>query len=241
MTVSPDTFGTNDFLAALSADDRERLRPRLRESDLAPGTILQHAGEDVTSTWFPCGAAMASFCVEEMDGRTVDVAAVGREGAIGGIVSHGSLPSFSTATVRFGGTFLHMPIVELEQAQEQSPHLRYWFARYSDCLLAQIFQNCACNATHNVGQRAARWLLAGIDRTGSTDLRMTQEQLADMLGVGRPFVNRVISTLRAEGIVATARGHIRILDRSALEKRTCACTNLTRQHFSTVFGALYTS
>jgi len=232
-------FDQNRLLSVLSPDDHARLKPHFQVLEPAAGTVIQAAGENVTETWFPCGATLVCYCVETPEGQSTDVAMIGREGAIGGIVSHGNVPSFSTARVRFAGKLMRIQTAELERAKIDSIHLRHWFALYSDCLLAQVFQNSACNAAHTVSQRAARWLLAGVERTGSSDLRMTQEQLSEMLGVGRPFVNRVIASMRAEGVLETARGHVRIRDRAALLARTCNCSELTRQHYDTVLGGLY--
>src|SRR5580698_10231546 len=135
--------------------------------DLKCGDVLHRAGEDVVDTWFPCGAAMAAFCVETNDGaNAVEVAVVGRVGALGGIVSNGRLPAYATSTVLFGGTFLRIKTAALEQAKLDSITLRHWFSRYSDCLLAQVFQTAACNATHTILQRTAKWLLAASSTTG---------------------------------------------------------------------------
>src|SRR5690606_22716 len=125
------------------------------------------------------------------DNSAVEVALVGREGAIGGIVSNGNVPAYATAMVRTSGRFLRVKTASLEEAKLDSLPLRHWFSRYSDCLIAQIFQTAACNATHTIIQRTSKWLLAAVSRTEGTEIRMTQEQLAEMLGVGRTFVTRI--------------------------------------------------
>ena len=202
--------------------------------------ILQHAGDCVVHTWFPCGEAMAVFCVSTgPDDNAVEVAVVGREGAIGGIVSNGQLPSYSTAVVRSSGPFLRIKTTALEHAKLDSITLRHWFSRYSDCLLAQVFQTAACNATHTITQRTAKWLLASIRRTNGNAFEMTQEELADLLGVGRTFVTRTVSKLREQGVIATRRGVFVVLDEAALRQQACGCTTAIEDHFDTVLHGIY--
>ena len=170
---------------------------------------------------------------------TVEVALVGSEGAIGGIVSNGHLPAYSTAQVRHGGRFLRIKTSALEQAKLESLTLRHWFSRYSDCLLAQVFQTAACNATHTITQRTATWLLAAVSRTHSAEFAMTQEQLAQVLGVGRTFVTRVVSRLRAEGTIATRRGVFIVKDERVLRDTSCGCSTLIETHYDTVMHGIY--
>ncbi|WP_158811318.1 Crp/Fnr family transcriptional regulator [Beijerinckia sp. L45] len=235
-----DDLSHNALLATLSEADRKRLTPHMMVFDLKDRDILQDAGDDVIDTWFPCGPAMAAFCIATNDGRTaVEVALVGREGAIGGIVSNGHVPAYATAMVRHGGRFLRIKTVALEHAKLDSISLRHWISRYSDCLLAQVFQTAACNATHTISQRTAKWLLAAVSRTHGQEFDMTQEQLAELLGVGRTFVTRVVKRLREEGTIATRRGVIIIKDEQALRDRACACTTAIENHFDTVLHGIY--
>jgi len=230
----------NGLLAKLVEADQKRLAPHMMVFDLTSGDILQHAGDEVVDTWFPCGPAMAAFCVGTNDNKTaVEVALVGREGAIGGIVSNGHVPAYATAQVRFSGRFLRIKTAALELNKLDSVSLRHWFSRYSDCLLAQIFQTAACNATHTISQRTAKWLLAAVARTDGLEFEMTQEQLAEMLGVGRTFVTRVVKRLRDEGAIATRRGVFTITNETLLRERACACTTAIENHFDTVLHGIY--
>jgi len=239
-TPRPEDLASNLLLAKLSEADRTRLVPHMLVFDMKPSEALQPSGEDVVHTWFPCGSAMAAFCVgTHHNGNAVEVALVGREGAIGGIVSNGQLPAYATAQVRFGGRFLRIKTTALEQAKLDSITLRHWFSRYSDCLLAQVFQTAACNATHTIRQRAARWLLAAVSRTEGVEFAMTQEQLADTLGVGRTFVTRTVRSLRDEGMIATRRGVFIIKDEAALRSACCGCTAAIEEHFDTVLHGIY--
>ena len=241
MTAPTEADLTGNLLLGKLVDaDRKRLAPHMLVFDLESGDTIHRAGEDVVDTWFPCGAAMAAFCVETNDGTdSVEVAVVGREGALGGIVSNGRLPAFATSHVRFGGRFLRIKTAALEQAKLESITLRHWFARYSDCLLAQVFQTAACNATHTILQRTAKWLLAASSRTTRNDFELTHEELAQLLGVGRTFVTRTLRTFRDDGVIATRRGAITILDEAALRRTSCACTAAIDEHFDTVLHGIY--
>ena len=235
-----DDLSDNSLLATLSEADRKRLAPHMMVFDLKHDYILQHAGEDVIHTWFPCGPAMASFCVGTEDGDPpVEVALIGREGAIGGIVSNGHVPAYAAAQVRFSGRFLRIKTAALELAKLDSLSLRHWFSRYSDCLLAQVFQTAACNATHTISQRTAKWLIAAVSRTNGLEFEMTQEQLAEMLGVSRTFVTRVVARLRDEGTIATRRGVFTIRNDAKLRETACGCITAIENHFDTVLHGIY--
>jgi len=235
-----DELSHNALLATLSDADQKRLAPHMMVFDLKNREILQHAGDEVVHTWFPCGHAMAAFCIGTNENTTaVEVALVGREGAIGGIVSNGHVPAYATAHVRSHGRFLRIRTSALEQAKLDSLSLRHWFSRYSDCLLAQVFQTAACNATHTISQRTAKWLLAALARTNEMEFEMTQEQLAELLGVGRTFVTRTIKRLRDEGMIATRRGVFKIIDEPLLRDRACGCTTAIQNHFDVVLHGIY--
>jgi CRP-like cAMP-binding protein len=141
--------------------------------------------------------------------------------------------------VRFDGRFLRIKTAALEQGKLESITLRHWFARYSDCLLAQVFQTSACNATHTILQRTAKWLLAASSRTARNDFELTHDQLAQLLGVGRTFVTRTLRLLRDAGMIATRRGAITILDDRALRRTACSCSAAIDEHFDTVLHGIY--
>lgn len=230
----------NELLAKLNKEDRQRLAAHMMMFEFEPKDILQPVGEDVLDTWFPCGCSLASFQLSSENGAgAVEVALIGREGAIGGIVSNGSLPAYASAVVRVGGKFFRVKTAALEQAKLESLTLRHWFSRYSDCLIAQVFQTSACNATHTIMQRTAKWLLAAMARTGRLQVIITQEQLAETLGVGRSFVARVVRQLRDEGMITTSRGAITIVNRSGLQTKACDCTELIERHYEVVMGGIY--
>lgn len=230
---------TNNLLRTLRPADLAFLTPHLETVFFDAGHVLFNAGDEVTSAHFPCGEALVALQVVMEDGVAVEAALVGREGAVGGIVSQGRLPAYSCAMVRGAGPFLRIASARLEAAKARSPALGYAFARYADCLLAQVFQSVACNATHPIEARLAKWLLASRERTGRDEAPMTQEQLAAMLGAGRSYVSRVLADLRGRGVVGTRRGRLVIQDPRALEKLSCACQDQVRRHFEEVLSGVY--
>ena len=163
--------------------------------ELDPGDTVLSRGEQVRSSLFPVGPTMISMAVELTGGRSVEVASIGREGAVGGIISCGHAPAFSRAVVLVGGPAFRVPMKALEEAKSRSPFIGNLFCRFSDYLLAQVMQSVACNAFHSIPERAARWLLHAQDRAGDR-IELTQEALAGLLGVQRTTVNAVIQTLQ---------------------------------------------
>lgn len=229
----------NNLLAALRPSDYELLRPLLEKREQATGETLFQPGDVIHFAYFPCESALVSYQVVMPDQKLVETALVGREGAVGGIVSNGRLPAFSRATIRNGGVFYRVALRDLERAKDRSPSLRNLFARYADCLMAQIYQATACNAAHPIEARSAKWMLASIDRTGSNTLALTQEEMATALGVGRSYVSRVLQKLKGQGAIALKRGRIVVQDRATLEGLACACDDLVRAHFETVLAGVY--
>jgi CRP-like cAMP-binding protein len=178
---------------------------------------------------------MISMTVELTGGRTAEVASVGREGAVGGIVSCGHAPAFSRAEVLTPGAAFQVPMEALEDAKKRSPFVANLFCRFSDYLLSQVMQSAACNAFHSIPERAARWLLHAQDRAGDR-IELTQEAFAGLLGVQRTTVNAVIKELSSTGLVTTGRGNVRVTDRAGLKRRACECYQRLEGHFGAVIG-----
>lgn len=235
MTELPD----NNLLAALKPDDLARLTPHLQRTAFEGGARLYEPGDVIEQCYFPCGSAVASFYVVMENGDAVETGMVGCEGALGGIVSHGRLPAFARATVLQGGPFLKIPLGQLEAAKAERSSLERLFNRYADCFVAQLFQTAACNASHSIEQRAARWLGAAIERTGTDTVEMTQDKLGALLGVGRSYVTRVLRDLRDEGLILTRRGAIKVTDVQGLRDTACDCNDLIRAHFDDVLRGVY--
>jgi len=230
----------NNLLRLLSAGDFALIEPHLAREEAEAGNLLYNPGDNVDTVHFPCGPSLASFMVPNEDGRDVETILVGREGAVGGIVSQGYLPAYTRITVKFGGPFVRLQVRKLEAAKLKSATLRNVFARYADCLLAQIFQATACNAIHSIEQRTAKWIISAMERTNREDVvPLTHEQLATLLGVGRSYTSRVIQTFKAEGVLETRRGSILIRNREALRIRACRCNESVKNHFEEVLRGVY--
>lgn len=229
----------NNLLAHLRPADVALLQPIFQVYRGDAGAILYEPGDAVESTYFPCGPSLASFRVVLPDGDSVEAALVGREGAVGGIVSEGRLPAYTRSVVQHPGAFVRVETARLEQAKLTSMPLRNLFARYADCLLAQVFQATACNARHSIEQRTAKWLIAAMDRTGDHIVPLTQEQLAAMLGVGRSYVNRVIRKWQSEKLLVWRRGELEVQNFYGLKARQCDCNSAVKAHFDEVLAGTY--
>ncbi|MFC0202785.1 Crp/Fnr family transcriptional regulator [Novosphingobium soli] len=237
--VSAAAIAGSDLLSALRQDDLALLEARMGECRLKAGDTIYHPGDDVEHCYFPTHGAMCSYFVEMEDGTAVETILVGREGALGGIVSHGALPAYARANVLHEGVFLRIATRDLEEAKSSSPAISHLFARYADCTMAQVFQSIACNAVHTIEQRAAKWLSSAVERIGRNDVTMTQEQLASMMGIGRSYASRVLQRLKRDGMVRTRRGGIEVLDRERLRARACICNHQVESHFRKVLGEVY--
>jgi DNA-binding transcriptional regulator YhcF (GntR family) len=229
----------NNLLRTLRDTDYALIAPHLSDAGGVADWVLYNPGDNVDVVHFPCGPALVSYLIHNEDGREVEAALVGREGAVGGIVSFGHLPAYCRIVVKNGGPFVRLRIDHLAAAKEKSATLRYLFARYADCLLAQIFQSTACNAIHSIEQRAAKWIVAALERTGDHVVPLTHEQLAMMLGAGRSHTTRVLQNLRAKGILETRRGSVLVQDHNALKARACLCNEAVKSHFEEVLRGVY--
>ncbi|WP_314958756.1 Crp/Fnr family transcriptional regulator [Bradyrhizobium cosmicum] len=231
---------TNNLLRRLSQADYALLAPHVMSENAAANELLYNPGDDVQLVHFPCGPSLATFLVPNEDGRDVETILVGREGAVGGIVSEGFLPAYTRICVKFGGPFVRIHVSKLEAAKLRSPTLRNIFARYADCMLAQIFQSTACNAIHSIEQRTAKWIIAAMERTGDeSSVPLTHEQLATLLGVGRSYASRVLQSFKAEGVLDTRRGSILVRNLDGLRLRACLCNDAVKMHFEEVLRGVY--
>ena len=231
-----EAFSGNRLLATFSREARALLEPFGEMVELQPRDVVLSRGEQVRFSVFPVGPTMISMTVELNGGRTAEVASIGREGAVGGIVSCGHAPAFSRADVLVGGPAFRVPMQALEDAKKRSPFIENIFCRFSDYLLAQVMQSVVCNAYHSIPERAARWLLHAQDRAGDR-IELTQEAFAGLLGVQRTTVNAVVRDLAAENLISTGRGNVRVTDRAGLKRRACECYQRLQDHFDGVIGS----
>jgi CRP-like cAMP-binding protein len=230
-----EVFAGNRLLATFSREDRALMEPYGEIVELSAGETVLARGDQVRTSVFPVGPTMITMTVQLSGGRSAEVALVGREGAVGGIVSCGHAPAFSRAEVLVPGSAFRVPMEALEEAKSRSPFISNLFCRFSDYLLAEVMQSVACNAFHSIPERAARWLLHAQDRAGDR-IELTQETFAGLLGVQRTTINAVVQELSAEGLIATGRGRIRVVDRAGLKRRACECYERIEEHFAAVIG-----
>jgi len=235
LTRADEAFAGNRLLSTFSREARALIEPHGEMIELRSGDSILTRGEQVNSSLFPVGPTMVSLTVELSGGRSAEVASIGREGAVGGIVSCGHAPAFSRAEVLVPGRGFKVPMEALEDAKKRSPFISNLFCRFSDYLLAQVMQSVVCNAFHSIPERAARWLLLSQDRAGDR-IELTQEAFAALLGVQRTTVNAVVQELASEGLIATGRGRIRVIDRAGLKRRSCECYQRIEEHFGAVIG-----
>ncbi|HEX5279020.1 MAG TPA: Crp/Fnr family transcriptional regulator [Micropepsaceae bacterium] len=223
-------FSTNRLLRVLRSQEQTLVGTHLVLKRLRRGQVLFEPGEEVETTYFPCHGTVASMLIVSATGREVEAANIGWEGAVGGIVSAGSKPAYSRAVVQIGGPAYCVATARLEDAKQRSPFLHDVFCRYADALLAQIMQSVACNALHTTGERCSRWLLSTQDRVQSAVLPLTQQALAEMLGVQRTTITAVVKELQANQLIRYRRGRIEILNRNGIEKASCECYAAVEDH-----------
>ena len=229
-------FAGNHLLSTFSPEARQLIEPFGTMVELNTGETALTRGEQVTASLFPIGPTLISLEIALSGGRTVEAVMIGLRGAVGGIVSCGQAPAFSRALVLVGGPAFKVPMEALEEAKKRSPFIANLFCRFSDYLLAQAMQGVACNAYHSIPERAARWLLHAQDRTGDR-IELTQQALADLLGVQRTTVNAVIQSFEEDHLISTGRGVIQVSDRAGLKRRACECYDRLEEHFGSIIGS----
>lgn len=227
----------NHLLSSLPPAEYALLEPHLREVSLKQGTILTEQGESIEHIYFP-HSGMVSVVIVLADGeKSVETATVGREGAIGAVAGLGPRVASARAIVQVAGSSSRMPARQFQAAVRQSAFLRDFVVRYQEMLLHQAQQSTACNALHEARPRLCRWLLQTRDRLDSDVIALTQEFLAQMLGVRRTTVTELARGLQKKGLVRYKRGKIEILDRDGLEECACECYDALRKQAQFYFPA----
>jgi CRP-like cAMP-binding protein len=219
-------FGRSQLLSALPPRDLALLLADVAEVQLARGTVIHEPGDRMEQVYF-IHDGLVSLLVGVAEGRSVEIAAVGREGAIGALAGLGSGIALNQAVVQLPARAACIATSRLTAIVHESKPVRDMLLAYANLLLMQVQQLVACSATHDVEARLARWLLQAVDRNGSA-LPMTQELMARLLGVQRTTVTMVCRTLQVEGLIHVGRGVVRILDAAGLEKKACSCYQVMR-------------
>ena len=218
----------NHLFARLKAADRSRILRRLEPVTLAAGTTLYLPGAPLTHVYFPC-SGMISLIAETADGRSVEASTIGREGAVGMSASGYVDAAFARCAVRIPGSAFRTAAADFEDMIDMSPELCSAVARWREVMLRMTLQLVACNALHNVRQRCARWILTTRDRLEADPLPLTQELLADMLGVKRNAISVVAREFSGAGAIGYKRGQVSVLDPAVLEAAACECYGLIRR------------
>ena len=226
----------NGLLAALPPEDLARLRPGLRPVELSLDQTLHPAGGALDAVLF-VESGMVSLLAALEDGEQVEVGVVGREGLVGLPLAFGDDRSLTEARVQQEGTALRMDAADLRDGMGESAALRALLPRYALAFQAQVTMTAACNASHVVEQRLARWLLIAHDRAEGDAFAMTHEFASMMLGVRRPGVSIAAGVLQKAGLVHYARGRMEVTDRPGLEAASCECYHIVRREFGRLLGA----
>ena len=221
---------SNHILDSLPAKERERLAAYLELVPMPLGAVIHEAGAAQTQVYFPIDCVVSLLYVLE-DGGTAEVAIVGNDGLVGMPVITGGSKSSHRAIVQAAGTALRMQARNLREEFERAGAAQQILLRYSQALMMQVGQTAVCNRHHNLDQQLCRWLLMSIDRLPSNDLTMTQELIANMLGVRREGVTEAAGKLQRTGAIRYQRGRITVLDRAQLETLCCECYEAVRSEY----------
>ena len=220
----------NHLLDALPAGDYERLAPDLELIPMGLGDVLYESGSQLRYVYFPTTSIISLLYVME-DGASAEIAIVGNEGILGISLFMGGETTPSRAVVQSTGHGYRLKAELLKSEFERSGPTMHLLLRYTQALITQMAQTAACNRHHSVDQQLCRWLLLSLDRLASNELFMTQELIANMLGVRREGVTEAAGKLQNAGLISYQRGSITVLDRPGLEARSCECYQVVKTEF----------
>jgi CRP-like cAMP-binding protein len=229
MSSKPDPR-KNHLLAALPESAYRRIAPNLELAEMKLGQILSESGASLSHVYFPIDSIVSLLYVMQ-NGASAEIAIVGNEGVLGVSLFMGGETTPSRAVVQSEGFGYRLHSKYLKQEFNRAGPLMLLLLRYTQALITQMSQTAVCNRHHSVDQQLCRWLLLSIDRLTADKLTMTQELIANMLGVRREGVTESAGKLRDAGIISYSRGHIQVLDRPRLEKRVCECYGVVKAEF----------
>ena len=227
----------NRLLAALPAEDYARLLPHLELVPMPRGRVLNESGDAQGHVYFPTSSIVSKFRVME-DGSSAQIAVAGNEGAIGVALFMGGESTLSRAVVYCAGFGYRLGSNVLKAEFTQSAALQHLMLRYTQALMTQIAQTAVCNRHHSVEQQLCRLLLLSLDRLVFSEMTLSHELIADMLGVRRGGVTEAASKLRAAGLIDYGRGHITAFDRPKLEAAVCECYAMVRAEYERLLPAV---
>jgi CRP-like cAMP-binding protein len=218
----------NHILDALPAEERDRLFPHLSLVSMPLGMILYESGEKMRHIYFPTNSIVSLLYVMK-DGASAEIAVVGNEGAIGVALFMGGETTPSRAIVQSAGSAYRLDRKRLKIEFKRHGQMLQVLLRYTQSLITQMAQTAVCNRHHSVNQQLCRWLLLSLDRLQSNELKMTQELIANMLGVRREGVTAAAGELQRAGAIRYSRGRITVLDRPKLERLSCECYAVVKE------------
>jgi len=220
----------NMLLDTLPAKTFAAIEPHLKTVELVHGEVLGEAGDSITRVYFP-HSGVISLVVELSVGDMIETAMVGRDGALNISSALDGKVSLNKAIVQLAGAASTIDVDQLRKIVREFDAFRSLLIRHEQVLFAQSQQSAACNASHSVEARMCRWLLRMRDLAAAADLMLTQEFLAQMLGVRRPSVSLVANTLQKAGLIKYRRGNIRLLDIAGLNDGSCECYGTVKAHY----------
>jgi CRP-like cAMP-binding protein len=220
----------NHLLAVLSDADWARLEPHLALIDMPLGQVVYESGDRLDHVYFPTSSIVSLLYVME-DGASAEIAIVGNEGLVGIALFMGGETTPSRAIVQSAGRAYRLPAAILKEEFRRGGALQRLLLRYTQALITQMAQTAVCNRHHSIDQQLCRWLLLSIDRLASNELEMTQDLIANMLGVRRAGVTEAALKLQDAGLIRYSHGHIELLNREGLEQRVCECYGVVKREF----------
>lgn len=226
MHASPEPHH-NHLLAALPSDELKRLVAHLEPIPLALGDVLYEPGDTLRHVYFPIDSIVSLLHVTE-NGASAEIAVVGNEGLVGIALFMGGESTSSRAVVQSAGSAFRLPGQKLKKEFNRHGDLLLLMLRYTQALITQMSQTALCNRHHSIDQQLCRWLLLSLDRLHGNQLQMTQELIANMLGVRREGVTEAAGKLQRQGVIEYSRGHITVLDRPRLERLSCECYRVVK-------------
>ena len=227
--ATPSDPRKNQLLAALPEDEWQRWLPQLEWVNLPLGLVLYESGGTLEHVYFPTTAIVSLLYVME-NGSSAEIAVVGREGIVGVSLFMGGESTPSRAVVQSAGEGFRLKSAAIKDEFKRAPVL-HLLLRYTQALITQMAQTAVCNRHHSLDQQLCRWLLLSLDRLNGSELVMTQELIANMLGVRREGVTEAALKLQKDGLIRYARGHIRVFDRAGLEELSCECYAVVKKEY----------